>query len=183
MRRWVVLSSGLAPVVLIGGWTWAASRQPTGYSAQRDTISALAAHGAADRWIMTIALAALGVCHLVTAAGLTDARIVGRALLALGGAATVLVAALPQPDAGHAPAAAIAFAALALWPAPSDLPGRQLARGATVVLIVLLAWFAFELHSKDFLGLSERAVAGAQAVWPLTVVLVLLARQRRPVPG
>ncbi len=179
MRRWVVFSAGLAPVVLIGGWTWAASRQPAGYSVRRGTISALAAQGAADRWIMTTALAALGVCHLVTAAGLTDARTAGRALLAVGGLATVLVAAFPQPSAGHAPAATIAFVALAIWPAPSEVPARSIARVATVVLFALLGWFAFELHSKDFLGLSERAVAGAQALWPLIVALVLLARQRQ----
>jgi hypothetical protein len=102
-----MVSAGVAPVALIGGWSLAASRQPASYHAVEDTISALAAHGATDRWIMTAGLAVLGVCHMTTASGLTEANISGRALLAAGGAATAAVAALPQPAAGHLPAAAV----------------------------------------------------------------------------
>jgi uncharacterized protein DUF998 len=70
MRRWVIGSSGLAPVALIGGWTWAAALQGPGYDSLRDTISALAARDATDRGVMTAGLAVLGLCHLATAAGL-----------------------------------------------------------------------------------------------------------------
>ncbi|HEY3751971.1 MAG TPA: hypothetical protein VGL80_22540 [Pseudonocardiaceae bacterium] len=44
-----MVSSVVAPVAMIGGWVLAASLQPPGYSAVRDTISALAAEGA--RWV------------------------------------------------------------------------------------------------------------------------------------
>ena len=59
-----MVSAGVAPVALIGGWSLAASRQPASYHAVEETISALAAHGATDRWIMTAGLALLGLCHI-----------------------------------------------------------------------------------------------------------------------
>ncbi|MGH3999344.1 MAG: hypothetical protein ACRDTJ_18030, partial [Pseudonocardiaceae bacterium] len=44
-------------------------------------------------------------------------------------------------------------------------------------LLGLLGWFGFEyLGEGQRIGLSERALAGAQALWPLTAVL--LARRR-----
>lgn len=168
-----MVSATLAPVSLIGGWTLAADRQGPGYDPARDTISALAADGATDRWIMTLALGLLGVCHLVTAAGLDDARLPGRVLLGLGGAATVAVAALPQPAAGHVPAAAVAFVALALWPAASGIPGRRRAAVATLVLLVLLAGLGVGLRHGDVLGLTERLLAGAEALWPRVAVVTL----------
>lgn len=110
-------SALLAPVALIGGWTLAASLQPAGYDATRETISALAARDATDSWVMTTGFVALGACHLVTALGFVEARPAGRALLALGGALTLGVAALPQPAALHVPVATASFVALAGWAA------------------------------------------------------------------
>lgn len=183
VHRWTLVSAGVAPVALIGGWTWAASVQPRGYDPLRDTISALAAQGASDRWIMTIGLALLGACHLVTAAGLTDAGLVSRALLAVGGAATIGVAALPQPSSGHVPAATLGFIALALWPAACQLPWRRSARGAAVLLLALLGWLVFELQGGGLVGLSERVVACAEALCPLAFALAVLASQRQPKPA
>src|SRR5262245_28691786 len=103
MRRvpwWAVVSAGLAPVFLIGGWTLAARLQPRGYNSLRDTISALAGLGATDRWVMTAGLAGLGICHLVTSLGLRPAASTGRVALAVGGVATILVAAFPLPRIG-----------------------------------------------------------------------------------
>ena len=177
-----MVSAGVAPVALIGGWSLAASRQPASYHAVEDTISALAAHGATDRWIMTAGLAVLGVCHMTTASGLTEANISGRALLAAGGAATAAVAALPQPAAGHLPAAAVGFVALALWPAASRVPGPRAACMATAVLLVLLGWLAIELRRGHVVGLSERLLAGAEAFWPLVVALAFIWRQRHLAP-
>nr|MDQ2958314.1 DUF998 domain-containing protein [Actinomycetota bacterium] len=121
MASWAVCSAVVAPVALIGGWTVAAARQPAGYSSVRNTISALAATGAHDRWIMTVALALLGCSHAVTAAGLRPARGRGRLLLAAGGLATVGVAIFAQPASGsskaHVLLATIGFGCLALWPA------------------------------------------------------------------
>lgn len=171
MRQWAVGSAAAAPVALIGGWTWAEAYRPDGYHPLHDTLSALAAQQGTAGEVMTAALAVLGGCHLITAAGLPEAGPVARGLLALGGAATIAVAALPQPSAGHLPAAAVAFVALALWPAASGLPGRRTARLAALTLVALLGWLAFELRGGALLGLSERVVAGAEALWPLVVVL------------
>lgn len=175
------MSSAAAPVLLVGGWTLAQSRQSHAYNAVRDTISALAAQGAPDRWIMTSALLGLGVCHVVTAAGLRPARLLGRTVLAGGGVATILVASFPQPARGnsvaHTAAATVAFVALGVWPVlaasqESAVPPLWVApaAGATTVLLALVAWFAVELHGGDR-GLAERCAAGAQALWPLVVVL------------
>jgi hypothetical membrane protein len=183
---WVLASAVTAPVALIGGWTLAAGRQPGHYRPLRQTISALAAHGAADRWIMTVGLVGLGAAHIVTAAGLRPARSRGRWLLATGGLSTLVVAAAPQPVHGsaalHVLAATVGFVALSLWPvaaARDDGPPvlrRRTGVGATVVLLALLAWFAVEAVAHDLLGLSERALAGAQALWPLAVVILLRRR-------
>jgi len=177
---WAIVSSVLAPVALIGGWSLAASRQPAGYSPVRDTISALAARGAADRWIMTVALAVLGCCHLVTAAGLRPARPAGRIVLALGGLATLGVAAFPLPVHGtstaHAAAAFIAFGCLSTWPAPASVPDAgpaltpTVSRLATVTLLALLVLFGLTLDSSVE-GFTERVLAGAQALWPAVVAL------------
>ncbi len=184
MRRipwWALASAGAAPVLLIGGWTLAQARQPPGYDPIRDTISALAARGAADRWVMTSALLGLGACHVVTAAGLRPVRGEGRALLATGGLATLAVAAFPQPVQGnssaHTAAAAVAFTALGAWPAlcadgrsPAPLLRGAASVVATGVLLGLVAWFAAEIHGGQR-GLAERAAAGAQALWPLALVV------------
>jgi hypothetical membrane protein len=177
----------LAPLALIGGWTLAARLQPDGYSAAHQTISALAARGAHDRLVMTFGLFALGVCHLATATGLRPASRRGRTALAIGGAATVAVSLLPQPhhgsSAAHVTAAAVGFVALAIWPALAARPdsysllSRRPSWIASAVLIALLAWFAISLSGAD-IGVSERALAGAQSFWPLAVVVGTLRRVR-----
>jgi uncharacterized protein DUF998 len=180
------MSSAVAPVALIGGWTVAANRQPGHYRPLRQTISALAAHGATDRWVMTAGLAVLGCAHVFTALGLRPARPWGRRLLAAGGVSTLVVAAAPQPDHGsaglHVVAATIGFVMLSVWPlaaARDDGPAvlrRRTGMMITVVLLTLLVWLGLEIAGGGLLGLSERALAGAQALWPL--VLVLLLRRR-----
>lgn len=178
---WGLVSSAAAPVLLIGGWTVAAARQQAGFDPVVDTISALAAHGADDRWVMTAALAGLGVCHLTTAAALRGAAPLGRVVLGAGGVATVLVAAFPLPaDEGgsvaHTVVAGSAFLALAVWPAFAghrDAPGplRPAATvAATVALLGLVGWFGGELSADSGrVGVAERVAAGAQALWPLAV--------------
>jgi hypothetical membrane protein len=186
---WALASSAAAPVLLIGGWTWAASRQVGGFDPVTETISALAARGADDRWLMTAALAGLGVCHVVTALGLRSARLPGRVVLAGGGVATGLVAAFPLPlthgSVAHTAAATVSFLALASWPALSYRRStgtpwalrRLPAVGATSVLLGLDLWFAFALGGERS-GLAERFAAGSQALWPLAVV-VCSRRSRR----
>jgi len=61
--------------------------------------------------------------------------------------------------------------------------------GAAGVLLALLVWFGAELTSGGRqVGLAERVLAGAQAVWPLAVVLACRrsqspARTRRESPA
>ncbi|TML32634.1 MAG: DUF998 domain-containing protein [Actinobacteria bacterium] len=184
---WAMLSSALAPVLLIGGWTLAAARQGPAFSSVRDTISALAGRAATDRWLMTAALFGLGLCHLVTAAGLRPAAPVGRLVLAVGGLATLAVATFPVPAVGtsaaHLAAAWVAFAALAVWPAfawRSGAGAAALRPGFALVgaalLVGLALWLAVALFTDpQRLGLAERCAAGAQAVWPLVVVVSVAA--------
>ncbi|MEP6814533.1 MAG: DUF998 domain-containing protein [Marmoricola sp.] len=183
MRRSVLVSATLAPVALIGGWTVAASRQPSSYDSTRDTISALAAHGAADRWVMTAGLAVLGGCHIVTALGLQEAKPLGRLLLGLGGVSAGLVAVFAQPSAVHFPVATTSFVALAVWPAAAGLPNKTSGWLATGGLTASLAWLMLELNDGALLGLSERVVAGAEALWPLAAVLATRAAVRRTRPA
>jgi hypothetical membrane protein len=179
VRGWVAVSTIAAPVVLIGGWSLAASRQPPGYHPLRDTISALAARGATDSWIMTSALALLGACYVAASSGLTEIGAVARVLLALGGVATLAVAALRQPNAGHVPAAAVAFVALAVWPAACARPVRRYGVVATAVLLALLLWLGLELRAGNVVGLSERILAAAEAVCPLGIVLFYASAHRK----
>lgn len=180
---WGMLSAAVAPVLLIGGWTVAAGLQPGSFNPVADTISALAARNAADRWVMTLALGAVGACYVVTGLALRPAAWPGRLVLMAGGVATILVAANPEPaGSGSVPHffwAAVEFVALAVWPAFSRSRGslvpyglRPAVRGvATAVMAGLLGWFGAELVSGGAqLGLSERVLAGVQVLWPLAVV-------------
>src|SRR5688500_11488963 len=151
---WGLVSAAAAPVLLIGGWTVAARGQPAGFDSTSDTISALAALGAQDRWLMTSALVGLGACHVGTALALRPFPRPGRLLLGAGGVATLLVAAFPLPDGDggsvpHTVAAGIAFVALSACPAfswrrgarsPAPLPPAA-ALGAATALRRLLGSF------------------------------------------
>jgi cytochrome c biogenesis protein CcdA len=130
---------------------------------------------------MTAALLAVGLCDVVTAAGLRPARRAGRIALIAGGVATMMVAAFPQPvrgnGVGHTIAAAIAFTALALWPMmavrrPSGVPvfSFAFALSATMVTVGLLVWFTLEIHGSHR-GLAERGAATAEVLWPLVVAV------------
>lgn len=186
---WARASAVAAPVLLIGGWTAAAARQTGGFDPVSQSISALAARGATDRWLMTAALGGVGVSYVVTALGLRDAALPGRVVLGCGGVATVGVAAFPLSESGesvaHGVAASIAFVSVAAWPAVAgrsgtDVPAglrRLVARVAAAVLLGLVGGFAVELNGPR-IGLAERVAAGAQALWPLAVVATVAGQQR-----
>ena len=179
---------------LVGGWTAAAGLQPRSYNPVADTISALAAVGAADRWVMTWAMAAVGACYVATGLALRPAAPAGRVILIAVGVATVLVAANPErAGAGgslpHTFWAAVGFIAMAAWPTAGRIRGEErtsdrrgsrvpyglrpaVSLGATAVMAGLLGWFGAELISGGRqVGLAERVLAGTQAIWPLVVVL------------
>jgi hypothetical membrane protein len=190
---WGLVSSAAAPVLLVGGWTLAARLQPSPFDAISGTISSLAAQGAADRWVMTLALAGTGACHVVTGLALRPAASAGRLILMAGGAAVVLVAVFPETagaggSAAHTFWATVAFVALAIWPLAAcrrgPLAPAWLRPGACAVaagvLLVLLVWFGAELIGAGRqIGLAERVLAGAEAVWPLMVVLACRWSQSR----
>ncbi|MGO9343233.1 MAG: DUF998 domain-containing protein, partial [Acidimicrobiales bacterium] len=86
---WWAVAAGIAsPVLLIGGFSVATAIQPASYNPVRGTISELAGAGATYPWVMTSALAGLGLCYLLAALGLHPAGAAGRVLLAGGGVAT-----------------------------------------------------------------------------------------------
>ena len=180
---WGVVSSALAPVLLVGGWTVATRLQPPSFNPVADTVSALAAVGAADRWVMTLTFVLVAVCDLLTAVALRPAAAPGRLILVAGAMAGMLVALNPEHGGGslpHAIWAAIGFGGMALWPAGAWRRGpsvpwglrRAVCAGAVAVMLVLIAWFGAELITgAGQAGMAERVVGAAQALWPLTVVL------------
>ncbi|MFF9016849.1 DUF998 domain-containing protein [Streptomyces sp. NPDC014870] len=195
--RWALISSGCAPLLLAGGWVLAARLEGPGYDPATQTISVLGAYGAEGFWVMTGALLALGVCHLLTAWGLRPAAPAGRWALAAGGVTAFVVALVPAPSSGgslrHGSVAAVGFVLLALWPvlaahrhraAPWGL--RLLPAAAATALMALGAvWFLVETHREGAPGAAERLVTCMQSVWPFVVVASCLrfSAEDRPDPS
>jgi hypothetical membrane protein len=162
-----------------------------------DSISALAAEGAADSWLMTGALFALGVSYFTTAFGLRAAAAPGRVVLACAGMASVLVALSPEPAGGtslrHLVTTGIGFTLLALFPvlaaegenSPIWALRPSTGYAVTALMAAGAAWFLILLHGHGAAGLAERILTGAQASWPLIVVVACLlapVRQRELSP-
>jgi Protein of unknown function (DUF998) len=57
-----VIAAAASPVLLVAGWTTAAEPQPRSYDVLTTTVSALAAEGSADRWVMTLTFAVAAAC-------------------------------------------------------------------------------------------------------------------------
>ena len=182
---WGLFSSGAAPVLMVGGWAVATSLQPRSVDPVAETVSALAAVGAAERWVMTVTFLAVGVCYIATGLALRPAGAAGRLILVAGAGVGMLVAAFPQSAEGggslpHAIWASVGFGALAVWPAAAWRRGLgvpwalrpAVCASAAAMLVLLLAWFAAEVVTgAGHPGLAERVLGVAQAVWPLTVVM------------
>ncbi|MEU6661907.1 DUF998 domain-containing protein [Streptomyces sp. NPDC046821] len=180
--KWALFTSGCAPVLLVGGWTMAARLEGHAYNPVTQTISVLAAYGAAGFWWMTGALLALGVCHLLTAWGLRAAALAGRIALGAGGLTALVVTLVPAPVSGgslrHGSVAAVGFTLLTVWPvlaaarggtAPWGLRLRS-AVAATVCMIAAAVWYLIETQSHGAAGVAERIVTILQSVWPFVVV-------------
>ncbi|MEU4270005.1 DUF998 domain-containing protein [Streptomyces sp. NPDC026092] len=180
--RWALVSSGCAPLLLAGGWVLAARLEGPGYDPATQTISVLAAYGSEGFWVMTGALLALGVCHLLTAWGLRPAAPAGRVALAAGGVASLAVALLPTPSSGgslrHGSASALGFALLALWPILAAHRGRAAPWGlrlapalaATALMGLGAVWYLIETQRQGAPGAAERLVTCMQSLWPFLVV-------------
>ncbi len=182
---WGLASSAAAPVLIVGGWTVAAGLQPHHFDPVSSSISALAAVGVTDRWVLTLALLGVGVCHVMTSLALRPAAVAGRLMLMTGGVAAIMVAVNPEHAGGvgtlpHTFWATLGFTALAVWPiggwkrGPSAPYGLRpaVSAGAAAVQLCLLAWSDAEvITASSQAGLAERVLAVAQAIWPLAVVL------------
>ncbi|WP_404350703.1 DUF998 domain-containing protein [Phycicoccus jejuensis] len=179
--RTAVVSAALTLAALVGGWTWAAGLVGPGFDPLRESISALASLETPHRWVMTTALVVTGLGHCLTAWCLGAARPAGRAALALGGLATLGVAALPLPSrtessAAHTAVATASFVLLALWPALAarrdgpEVLRRRVAWPASAVLLAAVASLGVGLDAT-FFGLHERLVATLTALWPLVTAV------------
>jgi hypothetical membrane protein len=181
---WGVASAAAAPVLMVAGWTAAARLQPQPVDPVSETVSALAAVGAADRWVMTLTFVVVGLCDVLTALALRPARRSGRLMLMAGAVAGMLVAANPEHPGTNFPVphmicAAVGCAGVVGWPAGAWRRGHSVpwglrpsvCAGAVAVLLTLAVWFGVELISYgQQAGLAERIFGAAQALWPLTVV-------------
>lgn len=190
---WAVAAASAGPVLLIGGFFVAAAIQPASYDPVRDTISELAERGATHPWVMTSALAGLGLCYLLIALGLEVAGRTARVLLASGGVATLLIAVFREPGHGYSLAHELAVIAAALtcctWPVfashRADSPlllTRNLSFAAAGVSLGLAAWYALETHGA-LLGVAERCAAAAPPLWLFAVVVTAQRTIARRTPG
>lgn len=181
---WGVVSSAAAPVLLVGGWTWAASLQPQ-FDPVSQTVSDLSALGATDRWVMTATFVVVGCCYVITGLALRPARRTGRLVLIVASLIGMLVAAYPERAGDaypvpHIVAAVIGLAGLVLWPGWAWRRGPAVpwalrpgvAAAVVTALAVLVLWFGVELVlAAGQIGLAERVAGAAQAAWPLAVVI------------
>jgi Protein of unknown function (DUF998) len=192
---WAIVSAGLTPILLTGGWLVAGALQPASYDPIRDTVSVMAGHAGTDRWVMTGALLLVGGCHLVTAAGLGAIRVSARVLLILAGLSSIGIAASPEPMVGSTPQhlAWTSFGAviITVWPAFTVSPGSPQPlilslRGSivvTAVFLALLCWLVLETQGGSNLGMAERLTSSVQTSWPFVVAVMLwrhAARTRSP---
>jgi hypothetical membrane protein len=181
---WGVASSAAAPVLMVAGWSLAARLQPHSFDAVAEPVSALAAVGAADRWVMSLTFVLVGACEFVTGLALRPARVPGRLALMAGAVGGMLVAAFPERPGvifpvPHMVCAAVGCLGVVTWPAMAWRRGSRVPWGlrpwvssaAVAVLAALVTWFGVELITGGGLaGLSERVFGAAQAMWPLAVV-------------
>ncbi|MFJ9411531.1 DUF998 domain-containing protein [Streptomyces sp. NPDC101393] len=187
---WALLSSGCAPVVLVGAWMIAEQLHGPGYEPVTQTISLLGADGAGGQWVLNGALIALGVCHLVTAWGLRAASLAGRLALGAGGLAAIVVALSPEPTSGgslrHGFVVGVGFTLLAVWPVLAATrakgPPWALRPAASITATALMglgaASFLIELQGHGAAGVAERVLTTAQSLWPFVVVASCLRHAR-----
>jgi hypothetical protein len=169
---------------MVAGWSVAAALQPRPVDSLAEPVSALAAVGAADRWVMSLTFVVVGACVFVTGLALRPARVTGRLMLMAGAVAGMLVAANPEHPGTNLPVphmicAAAGCAGVVAWPTGAWRRGPwvpwglrpAVSAGAAAVLLALVAWFGAELATGGGLaGLAERSFGGALALWPLAVV-------------
>ncbi|PCG87363.1 hypothetical protein CIB93_04275 [Streptomyces sp. WZ.A104] len=187
---WALLSSGCAPVLLVGSWAIAQARQAPEYDPARETLSVLAAYGATSYWLMTGMLVVLGSCYVLTAHALRPAALAGRVALAGGGLSALALTLVPAPSSGgaleHGAVATVGLVLLAVWPPLAAVRGTpsapwglrwDVSLAASAFMGATALWFLAELQVGRAPGVAERVVTFVQALWPFLVV-VSCRRQR-----
>ncbi|MFI1189818.1 DUF998 domain-containing protein [Streptomyces californicus] len=181
---WALISSGCAPVLLVGSWAIAQERQGPTYDPATDTLSVLASYGAASYWLMTGILLVLGTSYVVTAHALRRAAPAGRLALAGGGLSALALTLVPAPSSGgaleHGAVATVGLVLLAVWPPLAAVRAEEpapwglrldVSLAASAVMFASALWFLAELQSARAPGTAERVVTFLQALWPFLVVL------------
>jgi hypothetical membrane protein len=188
---WGIVSSVVAPLILISGWAIAADLQPHPFDEVRRSISALGADGMPYRWVIAVALLGVGTCNVITGLALRPAAEPGRILLMIGGISSMLIGLNPQgAHSGSLPHEAfslIGVVVMTIWPLAAIRrdPGAPFglrppaAYATTAVTLVVLLWFTIELFNGAQLGLAERTATADQSIWPLIVVASVLATSKR----
>ena len=139
----------------------------------------------------TLTLLAVGACESSTGLAVRPGSRTRAARPVAGGVAGMLVAANPEPagtggSLPHTFWAVVGF--MVVWQVgwrragPSVPYGLRpaVSAGASGVLLGLLVWLGAEvITASGQIGLAERIVAEAQAVWPLAVVLTCCLSQAR----
>ncbi|MGW9250416.1 DUF998 domain-containing protein [Streptomyces badius] len=182
--RWALVSSGCAPILLVGSWTIAQVRQGPAYDPATDTLSVLASYGSASYWLMTGTLLVLGTCYVATAHALRQATLAGRVALAGGGLSALALTLVPAPSSGgaleHGAVATVGVVLLAVWPPLAAVRGTRpvpwglrmdVSLAASALMFASALWFVAELQSARAPGMAERVVTFLQALWPFLVVL------------
>ena len=182
LRTAVVSATPATALALVGGWTWAADLVGPGFDPRVESISALASLETPHRWVMSAALVATGLGHVVTARRLGLGR-PGRPRRARRrgsrhGGRGPRAPALAQRLVGrpHGRRLGLVRPAPALWPllaARRDGPlvlSPRVARPAGAVLLVAVASLAVGLGGGSF-GLHERVVAALTVLWPLVTAV------------
>ncbi|WP_065484267.1 DUF998 domain-containing protein [Streptomyces sp. PTY087I2] len=181
---WALVSSGCAPVLLVGSWMIAQVRQGPAYDPATETLSVLASYGATSYWLMTGMLLVLGTCYVATAHALREAALLGRMALAGGGLSALALTLVPAPSSGgaleHGAVATVGVVLLAVWPPLAAVrAGRPVPWGlrldvslaASALMFASCLWFLAELQTSRAPGTAERVVTFLQALWPFLVVL------------
>src|SRR5258708_13321651 len=143
---------------MVSGWTVAAGLQPRSFDPVAEPVSALAAVGAADRWVMSLTFVVVGAGVFATSLALRPARVRGRLILIAGAVAGMLVAANPEHSGTSFPVphmicAAAGCAGVVAWPAGAWRRGPSVpwglrpagSAGALPVPLALVARFGAEL--------------------------------------
>jgi hypothetical protein len=174
---------GLIPVLLTSSWLIAGAVQSTAYNPIRQTVSVLAGHAGTHRWIVTVALIAVGPCYFAAAAALRFLRPTARIGLVVSGAASIGVAVCPEPVVGsttqHMAFTSVGAASIAVWPLltaqresqASILTSTPVAVATTTFFLVMLGWLVVEAQIGTAVGLVERLDSSIQLAWPFAVAV------------